>query len=696
MASQANTRDDVISIGSSSSDESASSYSPPPAQRKRLRTDEKDDVDRDVSLPRSTRASSRNPKRAKIDSGSSRASGSNASGSEDGEIDESALHRTSAAEAQAQPPLHAVDQQPGLTKTDQGVTTKGNTQEANGSLDESSSQAVMLSDPPLFKHESLSLKLPTLSQRRDGSWPSRFKDWASLFCTSNAEHANILTPVVVRAALTYYVDHLSGLKRPKKKTAKSAINQMEESGVLKHVVDSCLSSTGAGRVAAGPDDGNAASSTKPNSLPGNSIAPGNTEQNKASADASAPVTGGSEKPDAAQASSTETNMPSVASGTHTTGQGISSNGVIEIRRENLPLGTDAVEQQHRYFPSASDPSSMCLLCGQQGHAATNCTDAPCKFCSSLDHWHFSCPSRVRCGKCRQLGHGTSRCVEKLALTKAEGLACSFCGASDHSEQECTDVWRSFHPDATTVHPVVFISPSCARCGSGEHYAADCGQRRNTACNPTWSLRNRNLYIDPNCGTAPIEDAGGPRGPARVTREPEIKIRGHAARTNNVHYSESDDSDVEFLGSKNVQPRAPVGQIRMASNIQMPRGQATQPPLPAEPLPPIPTHGRPSRLPLRGTTIKPPRHLMHRALAASRGRAITGTRRRVTGTAEMEVDVDVAEEEAVLGEEDEEEEVVEGGDEGCYRSVAEEHHSSYMNCCMMGVSLLLRTRRFGYG
>lgn len=608
MASQPNARADVISIGSSSSDESEGSYSPPSPPRKRLRADGNDDDERDSQR---NRAASRNPKRAKIDSDPSDVSSPEASGSEDGEIDESGHHGAALNSEDAAAPRqshHVTSQQPELTRNVNEVMEHAETTANVEPSGDSLSQASMPPTPVLFNHENLSLKLPILSQKREGSWPSRFKDWAHLFCTSNADHVHLITPVTVRAAFTYFIDQVSGLKRPKKKSARLAASQIEKSGVLMNIVRSAQTSVATGLPPAGLANGTApgpnANSTAPK---GNAHEVGN--QNQAQGADSTPT----QNPETKEVIQQNTSSSSVSngadmdanpSGTHPAVRGQPSDEPIVIRRENLPLGTDALEQQRRYFPSASDPSDMCLLCGRQGHAATNCTDAACKFCGSLEHWHFSCPTRVRCGKCRQLGHGTSHCVEKLALTKDEGLACSFCSSPDHAEKDCTEVWRSFHPDASTVHPVVFIPPSCAMCGSGDHYSADCGQRSKYARNPTWSLRNRNLYIDPNCGSVTIEDAGGARGSARVAREPEIKIRGHAARTNNVHYSESDDSEVEFLGRNAVKPRAPVGQIRMSSNIQMPQAhqaaRPAQPPLPSEPPPPLPfTHPPPPGVPSYG-------------------------------------------------------------------------------------------------
>ncbi|KAK7427864.1 hypothetical protein QQZ08_005637 [Neonectria magnoliae] len=279
-----------------------------------------------------------------------------------------------------------------------------------------------------------------------------------------------------------------------------------------------------------------------------------------------------------------------------------------MTKRNVPTGPAAVEQQRRYFPAASDPTLMCLLCGRGTHLAANCPTLICSFCGSLEHPDLCCPSRERCKKCRQLGHQAGQCVEKLSLTRGEGLACDICDSPNHLEEECTQVWRSFRPEDGTINKVAFIPAFCAACGSDSHFCADCTRRRDTVPNPTWSLKNRDRYLDPDCGSSSIEETGRGRENARTTRAPELKIRGHAARTTNIHYS-SDDSDGDFLSHSAVKQKVPPGQIRVASNIQMPqnatsrgdrpprgnngRGQHQLPPQP--PLPPgPPPSGPPSR------------------------------------------------------------------------------------------------------
>ncbi|KAH8170674.1 zinc knuckle domain protein [Sarocladium implicatum] len=285
------------------------------------------------------------------------------------------------------------------------------------------------------------------------------------------------------------------------------------------------------------------------------------------------------------------------------------NGVI--LNSNVPVGDEALQQQRRYFPSASDPGSMCLLCGRSGHAAPTCPHLACRFCNSKDHADFSCPSRVRCDKCRQLGHSSKVCTEKLALTKDEGLACSFCSGNDHTEPECTELWRSFHPEQEKLHTVAFIPPTCSSCGvEGEHYSGDCHNLSVKDTNPTWTLRNHDRYVDAQSEERSIEQNAALADGAPRARAPEMKIRGHS-KTQHIQFHDS-DSETDFLGRAPARGRAPIGQIRMSSNIQMPsdsRGANTRgrgpPPLPPGPPPPGPPPRRQDERDWQQSFVPPP-------------------------------------------------------------------------------------------
>lgn len=251
--------------------------------------------------------------------------------------------------------------------------------------------------------------------------------------------------------------------------------------------------------------------------------------------------------------------------------------------------TDHMRLQSRYFPSTGTTTRMCLRCGRAGHSDTECPRACCKHCNHTSHADFVCPTRARCSKCRQLGHQPTHCKEKLALTKDEGLVCSLCGLADHLENDCTEFWRSFHPEESTIHTVAAIAPTCSLCGSeGDHFASDCHEGQHLPINPTWTMRNHSRYVDPQSETQSIEgnNTTSSQG-VRAFGVPEHRIKGRATH---VQY-ESEDSETEFLAHPPVKGRPPIGQIRVASNIQMPniagRAGGYQPPLPPGPPPSMP-------------------------------------------------------------------------------------------------------------
>ncbi|KAH6609581.1 zinc knuckle domain [Trichoderma cornu-damae] len=422
-------------------------------------------------------------------------------------------------------------------------------------------------DPPLYSDDAVSVKLPVFSQQREGSWHARFKEWVQLLCAANSLHAAELTPALIRAAYNQYIDIHSRLKPNKKRSARQAAERFEDAS-LAHMLKALQlaeeasagrgSQTGASgqvQTPGGKKDQSTASSSQPDVLPAQAGGVYVIDVN----------------PQPQALADTRSLQPEPQSSTKP----------AMHRREGVPSGADALEQQRRYFPSASDPYDMCLLCGREGHTADSCTSCSCRFCGKDDHWDYVCSSiKVRCRRCNQLGHSAAACVEKLALTKEEGLACSYCSSPDHLETECTQIWRSFHPETGTIQTVAALPVSCATCGSAQHYSGDCPQRQSYAANPTWSLANKSQYVDPACNSSAIEGGSGTAEPAS-SRLSELRIRGHASRANHVHYSEGEDSDdVEFLGRRAAPRPVRTGHIRVSTNLRAPGG-GQQPPLPPD-------------------------------------------------------------------------------------------------------------------
>ncbi|ROT41116.1 hypothetical protein SODALDRAFT_112257 [Sodiomyces alkalinus F11] len=256
---------------------------------------------------------------------------------------------------------------------------------------------------------------------------------------------------------------------------------------------------------------------------------------------------------------------------------------------------EALRQQQRYFPGASGLFDICIVCAALGHSALNCQNTLCRHCRG-DHFSWSCPQRSRCAKCRQLGHRESICEEKLAMTDDEGLECAFCAAAHH-EDVCDEIWRSYHPRSQDVKTVRDIPAFCGYCGAEGHFSSDCGLRGYRPVSLTWSMQNRDLYVDPRSA----EEASAT---SATFAEPgsELRIKGASAKRTHIFYPDSDGSEEgEFIGEK-VRTREPPAKMRVSSNIRFtpvngarpppppPPASYAQPPLPPGPPPPGPPGG----------------------------------------------------------------------------------------------------------
>lgn len=158
---------------------------------------------------------------------------------------------------------------------------------------------------------------------------------------------------------------------------------------------------------------------------------------------------------------------------------------------------DELELRHRYYPGLPDDALLCLTCASCSHATADCPETTCKFCQQ-GHFSYRCPSRQRCGKCKQLGHAKSTCKEKLAMAAGEGFyECAFCQAQDHLEEDCTEIWQTYRPQVGHTKKVKSMPIFCYCCGAEGHFGSDCGlSNRRLPPSETWSLATASLYLDP--------------------------------------------------------------------------------------------------------------------------------------------------------------------------------------------------------
>jgi protein AIR1/2 len=263
------------------------------------------------------------------------------------------------------------------------------------------------------------------------------------------------------------------------------------------------------------------------------------------------------------------------------------------------------EYRERYFPGVGPEEAFCSMCASRGHDAVACPGITCRFCRDPQHRSFSCPTRRRCTKCKQLGHVKKDCTEKLALPKEE-VECAFCQSRDHADASCHELWRSFLFQPDTVRKVRSLPVFCYCCGHQGHHGAVCGlnpEKPKEGPWDTWTQANCDRYLDPASSELAIvyeSSAGQGSSSERPDLGKSIVPKRH------IFFEEADDDDeAEDFIRPPVQKSARVGHISFSgSNGGVNRGGGrpnqqhndrngrsgfTQPPLPPGPPPPLPPH-----------------------------------------------------------------------------------------------------------
>ncbi|XP_050870615.1 cold shock protein 1 isoform X2 [Lathyrus oleraceus] len=102
----------------------------------------------------------------------------------------------------------------------------------------------------------------------------------------------------------------------------------------------------------------------------------------------------------------------------------------------------------RYFDPPDSSWGACYNCGEEGHAAVNCTEAkrmkPCYVCGGLGHVAKQC-TKTNCYICKKGGHRAKDCPEKhmSARVPKSLTVCLKCGNSGHDMFSCRN---DYSPD----------------------------------------------------------------------------------------------------------------------------------------------------------------------------------------------------------------------------------------------------------
>ncbi|KAI1371971.1 hypothetical protein F4677DRAFT_433631 [Hypoxylon crocopeplum] len=218
----------------------------------------------------------------------------------------------------------------------------------------------------------------------------------------------------------------------------------------------------------------------------------------------------------------------------------------------------------KYFPGPKDPSRFCISCSGTGHRIRECPQRTCKFCGSRQHSMYGCPTVQRCSKCHQLGHSGLTCNEVPVPLSEVQIRCAFCSA-EHTEDQCSQIWRTFTLTEEVHKKVRDIPAFCYTCGAKGHYGPECelpDRGGKVTGFTTWSQANRLRYIDPNSQEIALALVNvKPAQPERGN----FHIRGMAKRQVHTHFVSSDESEDEFIHER-VKKQEPRGEIRIASNI----------------------------------------------------------------------------------------------------------------------------------
>ncbi|CAJ1975529.1 unnamed protein product [Sphenostylis stenocarpa] len=154
----------------------------------------------------------------------------------------------------------------------------------------------------------------------------------------------------------------------------------------------------------------------------------------------------------------------------------------------------------RYFDPPDSSWGACFNCGEEGHAAVNCSVAkrkkPCYVCGGVGHNAKRCTKAQDCFICKKGGHRAKDCQEKHTNTPKSIAICLKCGNSGHDmfgcrndyslddleEIQCYVCKRLGHLCCVNSDDATAGEISCYKCGRLGHTGLACSRLRDEIAN----------------------------------------------------------------------------------------------------------------------------------------------------------------------------------------------------------------------
>jgi protein AIR1/2 len=256
----------------------------------------------------------------------------------------------------------------------------------------------------------------------------------------------------------------------------------------------------------------------------------------------------------------------------------------------LPHVEEKSGERERYFPGIGRDEVFCVMCTSHTHTVDACPHLICGFCQSADHRTIACGFEKLAPmgyspSCLHVGHPHDQCPYNRDKVLEP---CILCQSSEHLENVCERIWRTYEPEPTRIRKVNSLTAYCYQCGLEGHYGNDCSQRppRSNPASQTWTAANLLMYLDIESSEEAISASFPSDAVAAPSGRPDFGKSIVPQR--HVLFEAADDDDDDAFIRPPVQKAPRPGGISFQTS-----GDSFVPPLPPGPPPPLPSGPPPS-------------------------------------------------------------------------------------------------------